>query len=102
MAMGRIVSLCTMIVFAGIASPVRAGNTGQPSDLCDWCRRDAIYDRVNLIALLEANPDVDDGLKGPEITAARAEIHRLRATLGPLPRQWLTPCCYTRKPLSIR
>jgi hypothetical protein len=102
MAMRFILSLGAVIVFAGIASPVSAGEAGQGSDICYWCTRDAIYDLVNRIALLEANPDVDDAVKGPEITADRAEIHRLRAMLGSPPREWSTPCCYARRPLYIR
>ena len=78
-----------------------------------WCTRDAIYAQFKLIARLETDPDVDEGVKGPLITAARAEIHRLRATISePPPRAWATiasplperpaPCCYARKPLYLR
>lgn len=102
LAMRRIFFLCTVIVFACIASRVSAQDAGPPTDICYWCTRDAIYELVNRIALLEANPDVDEAVKGPEITAARAEIHRLRAMLGPPPREWLAPCCYARRPLYIR
>ena len=40
--------------------------------------------------------------KGPQIIAARADIHRLRAMLGPLECSGTEPCCYTRPPLYIR
>ncbi len=100
--MKRLLSLCIVFVAAGIALPARAGETGQPGDGCYWCTRDAIYERTKLIALLEANPDVDESVKGPQITTARAEIHVLRATLGPPRSEWPTPCCYTRKPIRIR
>ncbi|HUD86811.1 MAG TPA: hypothetical protein VMR17_10175 [Xanthobacteraceae bacterium] len=103
MAMGRIVSLCAVLALAGVAS-ARAGDwdTGQPGALSYWDTRDAIYQKENLIARLEANPDIDEGYKGPVITAARAEIHRLRATLDPPQAPGPLPCCYTRKPLYIR
>jgi uncharacterized protein with von Willebrand factor type A (vWA) domain len=102
MTMRRVLSLCAGLVAACIASPVMAGDYEQADDQCYWCSRDAIYQMTSLIAHLEANPDVDDAVKGPEITAARAEIHRLHATLGPPPQRWLTPCCYSRRPLYIR
>jgi hypothetical protein len=102
MAMGRLLALCGVLVCVGNASPVRAGGFGPPDEPCYWCVRDAIYQRVNLIAHLEANPDVDEGVKGPAITTAHAEIHGLRSTIGPPPREWPTPCCYARKPLHIR
>jgi hypothetical protein len=100
--MRRIVSLCGALVLAGIASPVFAGDYVQTEEPCYWCVRDAIYEDVRLIAHFEANPDVDESVKGPEITAARADIHRLRATLGPLQEEGPNPCCYARKPLYIR
>jgi hypothetical protein len=102
MAIGRLTSLCSVLVVVCCASQARAGDYGPCGDTNYWCTRDAIYDRVNLIARLEADPDVDEGVKGPQITAARAEIHRLRATLGPQQWEWQTPCCYTRKRLYIR
>jgi hypothetical protein len=101
MAVARILSLCTVLALAGVASPVRAGDVGPGID-CYWCTRDSIYERTKMIAILEANPDVDEGVKGPQITAARAEIHALRATLGPPQWDWATPCCYTRRPIHIR
>jgi hypothetical protein len=103
MVMGRILSLCAAVILAGgIVAPVRAGDFGEPGAMSYWDIRDAIYQKVNLIAHLEANPEIDDGYKGPIITTAHAEIHRLRAMLGPPPPLWLTPCCYTRRPLHIR
>lgn len=103
MAVRGVVSLCGAIVaLAGIAAPATAGEFRQSYDQCYRCTRDAIYELVNDIALAEANPDVDDGIKGPQITADRAEIHRSRATLGPPLRRYATPCCYSRRPLYIR
>jgi hypothetical protein len=106
----RLLSLClfpvalasSLALNLGTVAPARAGDFWRCNDTDYWCTRDAIYEKFKLIARLEANPDVDDGVKGPVITAARAEIHRLRATLGPPERPWSTPCCYARKPLYIR
>src|ERR1700684_926900 len=107
--MVRLVSLGGVLAFAFVAAPPRprAGDFWGCSDTAYWCTRNAIYAQFKLIARLEADPDVDDGVKGPLITAARAEIHRLRATVTePPPRAWATiasplpvrpaPCCYTR------
>jgi hypothetical protein len=90
------------MTFIGMASPVAAQDLGQGGQLCYWCIRDAIYEDVKLIDHLEANPDIDEGVKGPEIVAARADIHRLRALLGPLVQSGTEPCCYSRLPLYIR
>jgi hypothetical protein len=100
--MNRIFALSGLFAFVYFASPVMAGDFGQVEDSCYWCSRDAIYDGVKLINHLEANPDVDDGVKGPQIVAARADIHRLRALLGPAVQSGTEPCCYGRKPLYIR
>jgi hypothetical protein len=113
--MVRLVSLGVVLAFAFVAAPTaaRAGEFWGCSDTPYWCTRDAIYAQFKLIARLEADPDIDEAVKGPLITAARAEIHRLRATIGePPPHEWttigspfhqaLTPCCYTRKPLYLR
>jgi hypothetical protein len=102
MVTGRLVSLCILLAVSAFASPVRAGDAWRSSDDCYWCTRDAIYQRSESIALFEANPDVDEAIKGPQITAARAEIHALRRTLGPPQWDWATPCCYTRRTINIR
>jgi hypothetical protein len=111
--MVRLVSLCVVLAFVSVAAPVRAEDSWGCTDTVYWCTRDAIYEQFKLIARLEADPDVDEGVKGPLIAAARAEIHRLRATISdPPPHAWATiasplpvrpaPCCYTRKPLYLR
>jgi hypothetical protein len=113
--MARLVSLCLVLAFAFVAAPApaRAGDFWGCTDTAYWCTRDAIYEQFKLIARLEADPDVDEAVKGPLITAARAGIHRLRATISlPPPHAWATiasplpawpaPCCYTRKPLYLR
>jgi hypothetical protein len=111
--MVRLVALCGVLVFGFVAMPARAGDFWACNDTAYWCTRDAIYERFKLIARLEANPDIDEAVKGPLITAARAEIHRLRASISePPPHAWATiasplpawpvPCCYARKPLYLR
>jgi hypothetical protein len=101
-AMRRFLYLGAIVLAAGLASPANANDYGQVENFCYWCVRDAIYEDVKLISHLEANPDVDEGVKGPQIIAARADIHRLRALLGPLQQMGTEPCCYARKPLHIR
>jgi len=100
--MTRLLALCCLFAFVCIAAPVAAGEYGQIDETCYQCLRDAIYADVKLIDRLEANPDVDDGIKGPQIVAARADIHRLRKILGPVEDHGTEPCCYTRPPLYIR
>ena len=111
--MGRLVLLCSVLALICATAPARAGEFWPCYDTQYWCTRDAIYHEFKLIARLEANPDIDDGIKGPAITASRAEIHRLRATIHePPPRDWATiaspprawaaPCCYSRRRLYIR
>jgi hypothetical protein len=99
----RIAFLFGMLVLIPVAQPASAGDYGQPAEEpCYWCIRDAIYGDVSLINHLEANPDVDEGVKGPAIVGARADIHRLRALLGPLQQIGTEPCCYSRPRLNIR
>ena len=104
--MRRMLILGSLFVVLCAAMPARAGDFfgffSAPDPQCYWCIRDAIYADVKLIDHLEANPDVDDALKGPQIAAARADIHRLRFLLGPLLQEGPEPCCYSRRPLYIR
>lgn len=62
----------------------------------------AIYERENHIAYLEADPAIDDGYRGPVIMGSRGEILWLRSTLPPAQWRWISACCYSRKPLHIR
>jgi|SRR5581483_5084620 len=102
MAGWRLLSLGALLAVSTIASPARAGDDYWRAHDRYWRTRDSIYERTRLIAWLEANPDVDEAIKGPQITAARAEIHALRRTLGPPEWDWATPCCYARKAIRIR
>jgi hypothetical protein len=104
--MRRLVVLCGFLALVCAAAPANAGGFfglfGEPDPQCYWCIRDAIYHDVKLINHLEANPDVDDALKGPQIVAARADIHRLRRLLGPVQNVGIEPCCYSRRPFYVR
>jgi hypothetical protein len=103
MGLWRVVWLGLAVAFFGISAPATADDFWRGRDHTYWHIRHAIYQRVNRIAWLEANPDVDESVKGPAITTARAEIRHLRAKLGPpLPTRFYVPCCYARRPLYIR
>jgi hypothetical protein len=100
--MSRLLSLCFVFVLAGIMTPARAGDFFQDGAFCYWCIRDAIYADTKLIAHLEANPDVDEAVKGPIIFAAHTDIRRLRRLIGPIGDTGALPCCYSRKPIYVR
>jgi hypothetical protein len=109
--MKRLFALSGFLALIGIGSPVAAADiqvlaataSEERTELpCYGCIRDAIYADVSLINHLEANPDLDDGVKGPQIIAAHADIHRLRALLGPVQPMGIEPCCYSRPRLYIR
>ena len=99
--MNRLLSLCFVFAMAAMMAPARAGDFAQDGVLCYWCIRDAIYADTKLTAHLEANPDVDEAVKGPVIFAAHADIHHLRRLLGPIGDIGAFPCCYSRRPLLI-
>ncbi len=87
---------------AAFASAAFAGDN-RPFDRASyWSIRDAIYADVSVINHLEANPDIDESIKGPEIVAARADIHRLRVLLGPSRPVGREFCCYARPRLYVR
>jgi len=96
-----------------MVTPASAGGFWWFGDSPRHALRYELYRDVDLIAYLEANPDIDDAVKGTEIRAANADIRRLRGKLGPpqAPRSlsrslswsWaFTPCCYSRPALRIR
>jgi hypothetical protein len=101
-AMKWMLAVGGLFALACMASPVMAGDAAPVDGSCYWCARDGIYANVALINHLEANPDIDDSIKGPQIFSARADVHRLRALLGPLNVEGPEPCCYARKPMFIR
>jgi len=100
--MKRMFWLGALAVLVFAAAPARAADNGQGPDLCYWCMRDAVYADTSLIAHLEANPDIDEGDKGPQILDSHADTERLRAVLGPAVDTRPEPCCFSRKPLVIR
>jgi hypothetical protein len=95
-----------VLILAWIASPATAGEhwrSGHGGHWGNWrATHNVIYQLGNSIALLEADPEIDDGYKAPIITGARAEIMRLRASLPPARWRWTVPCCYSRRPIHIR
>ena len=100
--MRRVFIPCAALLLASFASPAMAWECWHGWDGCPDATRHAMYELRNSIALLEADPVVDDGYKAPIITSARDEIFRLRATLVPAQWRWTTPCCYSRPPIRIR
>jgi hypothetical protein len=104
--MRRMLLLSSVFAALCAVAPARAGGFwgffSDPDPQCYWCIRDAIYADTKLINHLEANPDIDDAAKGPQIVAARADIHRLRVLLGPVQPWYPGPCCYARRPLYVR
>jgi hypothetical protein len=98
----RMISLGAVLMSACIASPVMAGQYWQDDVTAYWPAHHAIYEMQNFIAYLEANPDADEGYKGPAILSNHAEIKRLQAAIAPRPPKYFTPCCYSRRPIHIR
>jgi hypothetical protein len=101
MGLTRIVFLCGVLGFVGFASPAMAGCDGDAAH-CWRQAHHAIYHMENHIAYLEANPDADDGDKGPVIDHLHHKVLRIRADIGPRWPHWPTPCCYSRRPIYIR
>jgi hypothetical protein len=100
--MRRSLLLLSLLILTLAAAPAKAGNFWYADGPCYWCIRDGIYHNFKVIAHLEANPDIDEAVKGPPILAARADIRRLRRLIGPVQVYTLEPCCYSRTPLRIR
>lgn len=99
--MTRVLSLCALVYLAFVATPATAGC--DPANEHCWLRAHrVIYHKQNRIAFLEANPDVDDGIKGRIITRLHHKVLHIRAYIGPRWPHWPTPCCYSRLPLYIR
>jgi hypothetical protein len=95
-------SIGSPVAAADLRVPGATAGMEQAEPLCYGCIRDGIYADISLIDHLEANPAIDDGIKGPQIMAARADVHRLRRLLGPVAQRGTEPCCYSRRPLYIR
>jgi hypothetical protein len=105
MALTRIASFCGILglVFGmvALATPASAGCPDH-SGRCWWQAHHLIYHMEDRIAFLEANPDVDDGYKGPVIDQLHRKVRRIRAVIGPRWPHWPSPCCYSRRPIHIR
>jgi hypothetical protein len=111
MPIWRLALACVALSLATGAAPARAGDwnwydgpaESWYSSRYDWRATHAtIYELQHRIALLEANPYIDDGYKGPIITGAHRDALRLRSTLPPPQWMWASPCCYSRRPIHIR
>lgn len=99
--LGVVVAIVVVALLA--VAPAIAAERRYAPDTDGWfATRHAIVERHDAIALLEANPDTDDGYKAPIITRARREIGRLQATLERPQWRYVTPCCYSRPPIRIR
>jgi len=97
----RILCLCCILAVAGMASPAAAECNDEPY-YC-WLRaHHAIAHMENRIAYLEADPNADDAHKGPIIDALHRNVLWLRTEIGPRWPHWPTPCCYSRRPITIR
>ena len=100
---GRATCAIFACLFAAGLSPARAQDAWYFGHDWQWqAAHQAIYDLGNRIAYLQADPEIDDGYKGPIISAAHAEMLRLRAELPPAHWRWSVPCCYSRRPIHIR
>ena len=92
-----------ILFLAALGSPATAEEAAHWAQVDRWRdTHEAIYALEGRIAMLEADPQVDDGFKAPIISRARADIRRLRATLPRAHWQWVVPCCYSRKHIYIR
>ncbi|HTV37978.1 MAG TPA: hypothetical protein VMF12_16230 [Xanthobacteraceae bacterium] len=101
MRMRNIAFVCGVLGLGLMASPALAGCDGLPGD-CFWAAHHAIYHKENHIALLQSDPMVGEGYKGPIIDHLHRKILRIRATVGMRWPHWPAPCCYSRRPIYIR
>ena len=101
MRIRRVLYLGGLLWVVFMASPAMAG-CDLASEHC-WLRAHrVIYHMQNRIAFLEANPDADDGYKGPVIDKLHHKVLGIRAYIGERWPHWPTPCCYSRRPIVIR
>jgi hypothetical protein len=101
----RVVLLSIALLLAPGALPAAAGDYWQlyrHHDRLWHTVHRSIYELENRIALLEANPEIDDAYKGPPISGARADIRGLNDKLDPPRWRWAVPCCYSRKTVRLR
>ena len=101
MTMRCFLALSGILGLACMASPAAAECNDEPY----YCWLDAhhgIAHMENRIAYLEADPNADDAYKGPIIDKSHRKALRLRTAIGPGWPHWPTPCCYSRRPITIR
>ena len=101
MWIARVLYLCGIVGAVFVVSPAFAGCDADGAHCWHRAHR-IIYHMENHIAFLEANPEADDGYKGPIINRLHHRILRIRAAIGPRWPHWPTPCCYSRRPIYIR
>jgi hypothetical protein len=103
MTMRGVLPLTALALACGL-SPAFAGGWIWQADHGDrwYAIRSDIYALENRIALLEADPQMDDGFRAPIIAATRREIRRLQAMIAPAYWRSTYPCCYSRRPIHIR
>jgi hypothetical protein len=91
------------VLVACLASSAVAGQREHVGYGADWfAAHEAIYELENRIAILEADPQVEDAYRAPVIRRTRADVSRWRAELPPARWRWVVPCCYSRRPIYIR
>ncbi len=102
MAIRFAILACAAVWLTVSALPAEAGERWHRGHGYWEATHEALYELEHDIALLEADPAVDDGYKAPVITHEGAEVRRLHAGLPPARWRWTSPCCYSRRPIYIR
>ena len=99
--------LCALCLLAALAvataaSPAMAWDDVPDGFYFDRYAHHKIYKWQNLIARMEADPNVDDGDKARAFPEAHAHINKWRSVVGLYRPLWPAPCCYSRRPIHIR
>jgi hypothetical protein len=102
MAIRLAILACAVVWLTGSGLPADAGERWHRGHRHWEATHEALYELEHDIALLEADPAVDDGHKAPVISHEGVTIRRLRAALPPARWRWPSPCCYSRRPIYIR
>jgi hypothetical protein len=102
MAIRLAILACAVVWLAGSGPPAAAGERWHRGRGHWEATHEALYKLEHDVALLEADPAVDDGYKAPVIAHKGTEVRRLHAALPPARWRWTSPCCYSRRPIYIR
>ncbi len=102
MAIRFAILACAVASLTGSALPAEAGEPWHQGYGYWEATHEALYRLEHNIALLQADPAVDDGYKAPAMTHQGAKVRQLHAALPPAHWRWTSPCCYGRKPIYIR